>query len=257
MNRIFFPTAILVAAAVLLSGCSSSKTIIIKPDEAILDHDPKTLYDEKQFDKALMAMLEADPALLEEHSARKLLWRINDRIVTVHWYLQKSIIELLNGHKDTALKHIAAALKLYPGHRPSLLLKQRLDSIQIKKNHKTPRFSKPSPKKDSKGYHPSDEDLNLADYYLMAGNAYFENGRLTLAKASWLQGLDIVNSHKVIKKKLVNLITNEGLQLFGQGDIKASIETWEEGLRLKPDDPEIKRYLDKARKAQEKVRSLN
>ncbi len=91
----------------------------------------------------------------------------------------------------------------------------------------------------------------------MTGNIYFEKDQLTLAKTSWLQGLDIVPSHKTIKGKLVKLLTNEGLQLFGQGDIKASIAKWEEALKINPDDPEAKEYLDKARKAEEKVRSID
>ena len=218
-------------------------------------NDPQTLYEERQYDKALMAMIESDPGLLEDLSARKLLWRINDRLVTAQWYLQKGIAELLDGHKDKALHHIDEALELYPDHKPSRLLKQNLDSINLKENKKMPKLLVPRPKKISKN--PTKENLRLADYYLMSGNIYFEKDQLTLAKTSWLQGLDIVPSHKPIKEKLVKLLTNEGLQLFGQGDIKASIAKWEEALKINPDDPEAKRYLDKARKAEEKVRSID
>ncbi len=216
---------------------------------------PQTLYEEKQYDKALTAMLGADPKLLEDLSARKLLWRINNRLVTVQWYLQKGIAELLNGHKDKARHHFNEALKLYPDHEPSLLLKQNLDSIDLKKKQKTPKISKTLPKKEEIGKNPTKEDLQLADYYLMAGEESFKEGQLTLAKAYWLLGLDIVPSHKTIKEKLVQLLTNQGLQLFGEGDIEASIKKWAEALKIKPDD-ETKGYLDKARKAEEKVRSI-
>jgi tetratricopeptide (TPR) repeat protein len=226
----------------------------IRRDDVKIMNDPQTLYKEKQYDKALMAMVEADPGLLEDLSARKLLWCINDRLVTAQWYLQKGIAELLNGHKDKALHHIDEVLKLYPDHKPSRLLKQNLDSINLKENQKTPKLLHPQ-KKISKN--PTKENLRLADYYLMTGNIYFEKDQLTLAKTSWLQGLDIVPSHKTIKGKLVKLLTNEGLQLFGQGDIKASIAKWEEALKINPDDPEAKGYLDKARKAEEKVRSID
>lgn len=228
-------------------------------DDVKIMKDPQTLYEERQYDKALMAMVEADPGLLEDLSARKLLWRINDRLVTAQWYLQKGIAELLDGHKDKALHHIDEALKLYPDHKPSRLLKENLGSINLKENQKTPELLPPLPlplpKKISKN--PTKENLRLAYYYLMTGDTYFEKDQLTLAKTSWLQGLDIVPSHKAIKEKLVKLLTNEGLQLFGQGDIKASIEKWEEALKIYPDDPEAKRYLDKARKAEEKVRSID
>ncbi|MFO7988520.1 MAG: hypothetical protein R6U16_03435 [Desulfotignum sp.] len=224
-------------------------------DDVKIMNDIQTLYEERQYDKALMAMVEADPGLLEDLSARKLLWRINDRLVTTQWYLQKGIAELLNGRKEKALHHIDEVLKLYPDHKPSRLLKQNLDSINLKENQKTPKLLPPLPKKISKN--PTKENLRLADYYLMTGNIYFEKDQLTLAKTSWLQGLDIVPSHKTIKGKLVKLLTNEGLQLFGQGDIKASIAKWEEALKINPDDPEAKEYLDKARKAEEKVRSID
>jgi tetratricopeptide (TPR) repeat protein len=216
---------------------------------------PQTLYKEKQYNKALMAMLESDPKRLEDPLARKLLWRINNRLVTVQWYLQKCIVELSNGNKDKARYHIEEALKIYPGHKPSLLLKQNLNSIDVKKRHKTSKRKKIITKKII----TKDlviEDLKLADYYLTAGNTYFENGRLKMAKESWLHGLSIVPSHKAITEKLVKLLTNEGLELFGKGDIKASIEKWEEALKIKPDDPEIKGYLDKARKAQKKIQSI-
>lgn len=226
-------------------------------DDVKIMNDPQTLYEERQYDKALMAMVEADPGLLEDLSARKLLWSINDRLVTAQWYLQKGIAELLDGHKDKALHHIDEALKLYPDHKPSRLLKQNLDSINLKENQKTPKLLTPLPLQKKISKNPTKENLRLADYYLMTGNTYFEKDQLTLAKTSWLQGLDIVPSHKTLKGKLVKLLTNEGLQLFGQGDIKASIAKWEEALKINPDDPEAKGYLDKARKAEEKVRSID
>ncbi len=113
-------------------------------------NDIQTLYEERQYDKALMAMVEADPGLLEDLSARKLLWRINDRLVTTQWYLQKGIAELLNGRKEKALHHIDEVLKLYPDHKPSRLLKQNLDSINLKENQKTPKLPPPSQKKSAK-----------------------------------------------------------------------------------------------------------
>ena len=246
-----------------LSSCAGGTFLNSKPVEtkpiphtATADKkmDPQKLYEHRQYDKALMAMLEADPKLLEDLPARKLLWRINERLVTAQWYLQKSIAELLNGHKDKARYHIDEVLKLYPDHKASLLLKQNLDAIDLKE---TPKNLKPLQKKEKISNRPAKEDLNLAKYYLMTGQAYFEEGQLTLAKTSWLQGLDIVPSHKIIKKKLVTLLTNEGLQLFGQGNIEASIEKWKEALKINPDNPETKGYLDKARKAEEKVRSID
>ncbi len=273
MRHLF--TLPLFVVGLLLSSCAWNSSLNTKPVEtspvetktipstAIAADDnktdvnpiktPQTLYEEKQYDKALTAMLKADPKLLEDLSARKLLWRINDRLVTVQWYLQKSIAELLNGHIDKARHHIDEALKLYPDHESSLLLKQNLDSIDLKETHKTP---KPLPKKEEISKDPTKENLQLADYYLMAGEEYFKEGQLTLAKASWLQGLDIVPSYKTIKEKLVQLLTNEGLQLFGEGDIKASIKKWDEALKIKPDDPKTKGYLEKARKAEEMVRSI-
>jgi tetratricopeptide (TPR) repeat protein len=265
MIRIFFLIILLVV--LFLSSCTWDNNLKIKPvdnktvtdtainiDDDKIIIDPKKLYQEKQYDKALMAMLEADPMLLEDPSARKLLWSINDRLVTVQWYLQKSIIELLKGHKDLALYHIEEALKLYPQHKPSFLLKQRLDSIRLNENHKTPKISL---KKDKISIGPTSKELELADYYLLTGKNFFEEGRLKLAKESWFQGLDIVPSHEVIKENLVKLLTNEGLQLFGQGEIESSIKKWEEALKIKPDDPKIQDYLDKARKAEEKVRSID
>lgn len=265
MDR-FFMLPIL-SMGLFLSACAGNSSLNTKPVDTktippvIIDDvkimDPQTLYAQRQYDKALMAMLEADPKLLENLSARKLLWRINDRLVTVQWYLQKGIAELLNGHKDKARDHINEVLKLYPDHKPSLLLKQNLDAINLKETQKTSKNPPPLRKKEKSGKDPTKEELKWADYCLIAGNAYFEEGQLTLAKTSWLQGLDIVPSHKTIKEKLVKLLTNEGLQLFGQGDIKASIEKWEEALKITPDDPETKGYLDKARKAEEKVRSID
>jgi tetratricopeptide (TPR) repeat protein len=261
MDRIL-PFLIL-SMGLFLSSCAGNTSLNSKPVETkAIPHaatadkkmDPQKLYEHRQYDKALMAMLGADPKLLEDLPARKLLWRINDRLVTAQWYLQKSIVELLNGHKGKAQEHLDQVLKLYPDHKPSLLLKQNLDAIDLKE---TPKRLKPLRKKEKINIDPAREDLNLADYYLIAGNTYFEEGQLTLAKTSWLQGLDIVPSHKIIKKKLVTLLTNEGLQLFGQGNIEASIEKWEEALKINPDNPETKGYLDKARKAEEKVRSID
>ncbi|MEN8211900.1 MAG: hypothetical protein ABFR31_09290 [Thermodesulfobacteriota bacterium] len=243
-----------------LSACTLNKHVKTKPlvpetTPLTTIVTPQTLYKEKQYNKALMAILESDPKLLEDPLTRKLLWRINNRLVTVQWYLQQCIVELSNGDKDKAQHHIEKALKIYPYHKQSLLLQQNLNSIDIKKFHKTSNQKKLIKKKLIKKDLAID-DLKLADYYLKTGNTYFENGRLKLAKESWLHGLSVVPSHKAIMEKLVKLLTNEGLQLFGQGDIKASIEKWEEALKIKPDDPEIKGYLDKARKAEKKIQSI-
>lgn len=274
MKPIF--TLLILTMGFFLSACAGNTSLKTKPietqtipataipsddkptgDDIKILNDPQKLYDQKQYDNALMAILEADPRLLEDLSARKLLWRINDRLVTAQWYLQKSIAELLNGHKEKARYHLDQVLNLYPDHKPSLLLKQKLDSIDLKETHKKPKTLKRLRKKEKTGKDPTKEELKWADYCLIAGNAYFEEGQLTLAKASWLQGLDIVPSHKIIKKKLVKLLTNEGLQLFGQGDIEASIEKWDEALKINPDDSETKGYLNKARRAEEKVRSID
>ncbi len=256
---------ITLSMVLFLSACTLNKHVKTKPvaPETIPPTTivtPQTLYKEKQYNKALMAILESDPKRLEDPLTRKLLWRINNRLVTVQWYLQKCIVELSNGDKDKAWHHIEEALKIYPYHKPSLLLQQNLNSIDIKKLHKTSNRKKIIKKKIIKKKITTKDlaidDLKLADYYLTAGNTYFENGRLKLAKESWLHGLSIAPSHKAITEKLVKLLTNEGLQLFGQGDIKASIEKWEEALKIKPDDPEIKGYLDKARKAEKKIQSI-
>jgi tetratricopeptide (TPR) repeat protein len=269
-----FPLLIL-SMGIFLSACAGNTFVDTKPVQPpIIPHttlpsddkqtkedadsltDPQKLYDQKQYDQALMAMLELDPRCLEDLSARKLLWRINDRLVTAQWYLQQSIAELLKGHQDKARYHLDQVLKLYPDHKPSRLLAQKLNAITLKEPPKPPKTQKPLKKKQAIPKDPAKEDLNLADYYLTAGSTYFEEGRLPLAKASWLRGLDIVPSHTIIQKKLVALLTNEGLQLFGQGFIQASIEKWEEALKINPDAPETKGYLDKARKAEAKVRSI-
>jgi hypothetical protein len=237
----------------------------------------------------LMSILGADPKLLENQSARKLLWNINDRLVTVQWYLQKSIIELLKGNKKKAHYHLDEGLKLYPAHKPSLLLKKRMASISLDKKIPLKKYQsgritvgksqgnlnqtstnkndikqkgksavkKGLPVKAFESKVPTKEDSDLANYYLSSGNTYFDEGKFDLAKASWLQGYEIAPSHTALKDNLVRLCTNEGLQLFGQGNIDASIKTWEEGLKIKPNDPAIKGYLDKARKAEAKVRSIN
>ena len=264
MTRI--ATFIIFSMVIFLSACTLNKHVKTKPADPKTTPQtphqppttivtPQTLYKEKQYNKALMAMLESDPKRLEDPLARKLLWRINNRLVTVQWYLQKGIVELSNGNKDKARYHIEEALKIYHGHKPSLLLEQNLDSIDVKKPHKTSKRKKIIQKKIIPKNLPI-EDLQLADYYLTTGNTYFENGWLKMAKESWLHGLSIAPSHKAITEKLVKLLTNEGLQLFGQGDMKASIEKWEEALEIKPDDPEIKGYLDKARKAEKKIQSI-
>jgi tetratricopeptide (TPR) repeat protein len=274
MKPIFF--LLILSMGIFLSACAGNTFIETKtvqppiiphtplpPDDKQTQEDadslttPQKLYDQRQYDQALMAMLEADPRRLEDLSARKLLWRINDRLVTAQWYLQQSIAALLNGHQDKARYHLDQVLKLYPDHKPSRLLAQKLNAINLKAPPKTPKTQKPLKKKQAIPKGPAKEDLNLADYYLTAGNTYFEEGRLPLAKASWLRGLEIVPTHRIIQKKLAELLTNEGLQLFGQGFIQASIEKWEAALKINPDAAETKGYLDKARQVEAKVRSID
>lgn len=207
-----------------------------------------SLYREKHYSEALATLLAADPKLLEEQDNRRLLWRINHRMVTVQWYLQKAIIALMKGEKDAARLHLDKALELYPDHDPSLKLLRALDAITI---------VKPIPKGEPPKTSPLPEAFGPADYFLALGRSYLEKGELDLAKGAWRQGLGIVPSHGEIKKQLKGVLTNQGLRLFGQGDLGASIELWEEALLLAPDDPEIKKYLDRARKAAEKLRSMD
>jgi tetratricopeptide (TPR) repeat protein len=272
---------ILLLSVLFLSSCSLSKNVKTDPTQGKTVNKPKVetsinkagntlatprkLYQKKQYDQALMSILGADSKLLENPSARKLLRNINDRLVTVQWYLQKSIIELLKGNKKKARYHLDEGLKLYPAHKPSLLLKKRMASISLDKNKPLKKYQsgritavkKDLPARAFESKAPTKEDLDLAGFYLAEGNTYFDEGKFDLAKASWLQGHGVAPSHAALKDNLVKLCTNEGLQLFGQGNIDASIKTWEEGLKIKPNDPAIKGYLDKARKAEAKVRSIN
>jgi len=140
MTRI--ATFIVLSMVLFLNACTLNKHVKTKPvvPETIPPTTivtPLTLYKEKQYNKALMTMLESDPKRLEDPTTRKLLWSINNRLVTVQWYLQKCIVELSNGNKDKARHHILEALKIYPGHKPSLLLEQNLNFIDVKKRHKT------------------------------------------------------------------------------------------------------------------------
>lgn len=207
-----------------------------------------SLYREKHYPEALATLLDADPKLLEDPENRRLLRRINHRLVTVQWYLQKAIVALVRGEKDGARIEVDKALKLYPDHEPSLKLHRALDAITIVKS-----LPKELPPKSS----PPPEAFGPADYFLALGRSYFKKGNLELAKRAWRQGLGIVPSHGEIKKQLKGLLANQGLRLFGQGDIGGSIALWEEALLLAPDDPDIKGYLDRARKAAEKLRSID
>ncbi|MBI9090971.1 MAG: hypothetical protein JEZ12_17290 [Desulfobacterium sp.] len=208
----------------------------------------ESLYREKHYPEALTTLLGADPKLLEDQENRRLLWRINHRLVTVQWYLQKAIIALVKGEKDAARLEVDKALTLYPDHEPSLKLHRALDAITI---------VKPLPKELPPTSSPPPAAFSPADYFLALGRSYLKKGDLELAKRAWRKGLDIVPSHGEIIKQLKGLLVNQGLRLFGQGDFGASIGRWEEALRLAPDDPEIKGYLDRARKATEKLRSID
>ncbi len=242
--------ALLLLMLVTAGGCAWNRgPVILQPrDERPVPDIAGSLYRQKRYPEALTALLAADPKLLEELETRRLLWRINDRLVTVQWYFQKAIIALVKGDKEAARLEIDKALDLYPGHAPSLKLRRALDAITIEK---------PIPEVISKTSPPSPEALIRADYFFALGRSYFNRGELELAKSFWREGLGIVPSHGEIKEQLVRLLVNQGLRLFGQGDIEASIGMWEEALTLAPDDSEIRGYLDKARKATETLRSID
>jgi tetratricopeptide (TPR) repeat protein len=241
---------LVVVMLVATGGCAWNQDPVLLPpqDERAIPEIAESLYREKRYPEALTSLLAADPKSFETLENRRLLWRINDRLVTVQWYFQKATIALVKGDKEAARLEIDRALKLYPGHAPSLKLRKSLDVITIEK---------PIPKVVSKTPSPSPEALIRADYFFALGRSYFNKGELELAKRSWREGLGIVPSHGEIKGQLVRLLVNQGLRFFGQGDIGASIVLWEEAFLLGPDDPEIKGYLDKARKAIEELRSID
>jgi tetratricopeptide (TPR) repeat protein len=241
---------LVVLMLVTTGGCTwNPDPVLLSPqDERTIPEIAESLYREKRYPEALTTLLAVDPKFLEELEVRRLLWRINDRLVTVQWYFQKATIALVNGDTEAARLEVDKALNLYPDHDPSLTLRRSLDAITIEK---------PIPKVASKTPPPSPEALLRADYFFALGRTYFKKGELELAKSSWREGLGIVPSHGEIKEQLVGLLVNQGLRFFGQGDIGASIAMWEEALLLAPDDPEIKGYLGKARKAIEKLRSID
>ena len=235
---------------VTAGGCASNPgpVPLQSQDQRTIPEIAGSLYREKRYPEALTTLLAADPKLLEDQENRRLLWRINDRLVTVQWYFQKAIIALVKGEKDAARLEVDKALKLYPDHEPSLKLHRALDAITI---------AKPIPKEIHSLASPPPEVFSPADYFLALGRSYLKKGDLELAKSAWRQGLGIVPSHGEIKKQLKGLLVNQGLRLFGQGDLGASIELWEEALLLAPDDPEIEEYLDRSRTATEKLRSID
>ncbi len=271
MNRMF--CLVIISLCMLANGCATShqKAPATKADlpevkvqkevkkvdlsEVDVQTEINNLYKQKKYSEALIAILKADPERLKLPEVRKLLWKINDRLVTVQWYLQKSIISLKKGQKEPALFHVNNALDLYPAHEPSLLMKAALTSIELEEpphedsNVKKKAVSETDPP-------PTRQECILADYYYTTGNTYFEQGRFSMAKDSWRQGLDVVPSHNQLQKALGSLLANEGLQAFGKKDLEGAIASWEEAIKVDPGNEVIQEYLDKAISAQEKARSI-
>ena len=213
------------------------------------------LYEQKKYSEALFVLLTADPERLKSPKVRRMLWNINDRLVTVQWYLQKSIIALKKGQKKSALMHVDKALDLYPTHEPSLLMKAALTSITLEAApQEDSNLTKKSVSETEQP--PTREELILADYYYTTGKTYFDQGRFSMAKDSWCRGLDMVPSNKQLQKALSSLLANEGLQAFGKKNLEAAIASWEEAIKIDPGNDVIREYLDKANKAQKKARSI-
>jgi tetratricopeptide (TPR) repeat protein len=168
--------------------------------------------------------------------------------------------------------HVDKALDLYPTHEPSLLMKAALTSIKLESPpqedanlKKEPVSETDQPQEDSNlkkepvsetDQPPTKEELILADYYYTAGKSYFDQGRFSMAKDSWRLGLDLVPSNKQLQKALGSLLANEGLQAFGKKKLEAAIALWEEAIKIDPGNDVIQEYLDKAKNAQKKARSI-
>jgi tetratricopeptide (TPR) repeat protein len=254
------------AAVFILGGCAKT-SYIEKPSPLPAEKFFKT----KKYEEALKVTL-GNKKGFSNPAVQKLLQNINDQLITVQLYLQKSIIAMMEGDLQQAQYHVKQALKLYPNHRLSQLIHQALMELPPKvisqkekepnkKEHqnteqyqnKAKAFKKKEP---IKPIQLVCEDKKGADMYLNLGQKNFEAGNLELAKICWRQALFLAPSHEKARNRLIQLLTKEGLKLFGQGKIEESIQQWEMARKLDPENKELKNYLKKAILAHKKIKSI-
>ncbi len=256
---------IFLAVFLILGGCAQ-----MPYNKKPLPISAEILFKKQKYQEALTATLENEQEL-NNLVAQKFLLRINDRLVKVQGHLQKSVISLMENNIQEAQNHVEQALELYPDHRLSQLMHQALSKLTPKlvspKKIKSDVGKKPKEKKPDKEQHQNietksepvkivRENREAADRYLNLGQKNFKTGNLELARTYWRQALVLAPSHKAARVSLIQLLTKEGLRLFGQGELEASIQRWKTAQELDPENEQLKNYLKKARLAQEKIKSI-
>jgi tetratricopeptide (TPR) repeat protein len=236
--------------SLILSGCALDPIKLILENDLInyrIKKDAEALYKKKKYEQALVGILMDDPESIKKPSVQKLLKRINDRIITAQWYLQKSIAALERGELEKAKFHVNKSLSVYPDHLHSHLMQQALTSMNLPQQKKKIQEVKIISKKD----------LELAEFYFTSGQNHLKIGQSNKAKISWYKGLALAPSHAKTRSALTNLLRNEGLLFFGQGELKAAIKSWESALKISPHDPKIKTYMNNALKLKKNVQNVD
>ena len=137
------------------------------------------------------------------------------------------------------------ALSLSNRLMPSTAARQMLEEIHLRRQEKRAAALENKQSRDQQQW-----SLLMADFQESMENGNLYGARQILAE---MEALNPAKSDSM-RRRLQALIDQEvetllarGRFFYSRGDLQQALETWEQGLRLKPEDPRLQQHIERAR----------